>query len=301
MHLLKITLFLCIGLVISVTQPATAELYVDFKADVRHENNISHGGLQKDRLSDTVFSVDSAANYFFQMGKNTGFTLKTFAAYDIHQTYKNLDHATLGLESRFHFKPALAYTAPWHAIHLRLANQHYPDSTLRDNYHTDIELVSGKRLTDRISLKAGIGHTRQKTNDKKGLMPATTLRNPAVFDTESSRVFLGMDYRLDQLTFYSKYQYETGDIVSTRTSTEALNGHYDAWYWDDDLSPNTDGERRWAYRIDGRSRIFDLGMNYALKRSVSIDLLLRHVDTDAVGNNDYDNFSTHLGVFYRWK
>lgn len=268
------------------------EVVYDFGVDTSHTDNVGRAQRDSDRLSDQLVTSFGSVTFNRELGAHSGISLKALAEYVKHDEYQRLDHYNLGLGATLRFKPDLAYGAPWYSLGARWTNIEYPDSELRDGNLFDAEAMVGKRLTDRILVKGGLGYSSQYVSGGP---------SPRVFDTETKSAFLGLDYQFRNLVFYGQYRLQSGDVVSTSTMNPTMSGHYKTYWMDDAIGPDALGNTRYAYRIEGDTQLLDLGVNYAFSRSTALDLALRQVEVDAAGDNRYDAFSAHLGLFFRFK
>jgi hypothetical protein len=290
-----------IVLVLTVLSAAAqaAEVFADFSLDSHYDDNIGRAEMPGDILSDEVVSLKATGNFSHQFGDTSGVTLRGTLEHHDFQFYDGLDHYRFGLGANFRFKPDLGDLAPWYALDASVMASEYSNSSLRDGYTWDVEGTVGKRFTDRLLLKAGFGYSRHTpTNTKIVLFPIWTTHT---FETENSRIFMGLDYNYKGSTLYAKHSRSTGDVMSTSVRHAKIHSVHDDWWVDDAIGPDASGNPRWAYRIKGDTQLSELGINQVITRSTALDLMLRYVDVAAVNDNQYDNFSAHLGLFYRWK
>lgn len=282
---------LLIPLLTSLSTPLFAvERFFDFGIDLGYEDNVGRAQQAADIISDQMITTFGSASFNVQLGERSGVTFKALAEYVKHDKLSGLDHYNLGLSANLRLKPNLAYTAPWFSLGAKLTKADYLDSQLRDGYLFDLEAMVGKRFTDRILAKAGIGYSNR-----------TADQDNSPFDHENRRLFAGLDYHYKKLTFYGQYTYQDGPVVSTSGPNPYMGNYYQIRQYDDAIGYDANGKRRYAYRIDADTRITDLGVNYAISRSTALDLMLRQVESEAGGNNRYDNFSAHAGLFFRFK
>jgi hypothetical protein len=293
---------------LSLPLPLSAEVYIGGGVDVQHEDNIGRAEFDIDRLSDTITTTNITANYFQQLGLTSGLTLKAFAEYADHQHYDRLDHYNLGVAANFRLKPDLSFTAPWYSLTAKLTHAEYPDSDIRSGNILDFEGMIGQRFTDRILGKIGMGYNRHFAEDNN--LPGGN--NPDdVFNYDNTRLFAGLDYRYKKITLYGQYTYQVGSVVSTATPTANIINNADAIVLDEDIGPSgttlagvTPGpipNNRFAYKLDADTQIGDIGINFAINRSLALDAMVRYVDVAARGDNNYDNYSAHLGLIFCWK
>ncbi|MBF0469747.1 MAG: hypothetical protein HQL48_00070 [Gammaproteobacteria bacterium] len=303
-----ITFFLCTLLVIS--PPSLAKVAVNLSVESRYEENIARVASPTTALSDQILQTKIGVGSLWIRGNHSGFNLSASASYLDHLRYGGLDHLLFETSLRWRFKPDLAFSAPWYGVRFSLSHHNYPGSELRDGNGYDLEASGGKRLSDRILIRVGVGHSRFVPNDGAGVERSWlgSTQSSSVFKTETSRIFAGLDYRLWKATLYSQLTYQRGDLLSamgyaspsvwgnpvTLSGLEQTLGHSQAYFADDAL-PLV------IYRLDGSAHIADVGFNYPVNRYLALDLMLRVVESSAENDMDYSNRSAHLGLFYRWK
>lgn len=274
-----------VPLKVSAVQP-----YFDLSIDLGHDDNIGRAQQSADILSDRFLAAAASANLRFLLGEKAGLTLKAQAEQVKHQSYQGLDHLNLGVKASFKLKPDLSYSAPWYSLSLAYTDARY-QSALRDGSIFDAELTVGKRFTDRILAKVGLGYSERD---------AEVAASP--FDFQNRSLFAGADYHYGKFTLYAEHRYIDGPLVSTSGPNANLGmQYYQLRAVDDAIGADSQGNTRYAYRIDAKTQLTDLGVNYAVSRGTAVDFALRNVDTDASGNNAYDSFSAHLGLYFRFK
>ncbi|MBF0254935.1 MAG: hypothetical protein HQL47_00420 [Gammaproteobacteria bacterium] len=306
-------LLLGLGLTLALAaSPALARTFFDFQLDANYEDNVGRAEADADRLSDRSHSLGAAVKSFHLLGDHAGVTFKGSVEQVDFARLDGLDRLNLGLGANLRYKPDLAYGAPWYGLNLNLTQSNF-DSSLRDGVTLDLEAMAGKRFTDRILGKLGLGYNEHFVSNDLG--PKVGKSDPEVFATQNTRLFAGLDYNLSNWVVYANYTYQVGDVVSTSTPTAKAIAAADAIWKDDAIGPSytttapaypggmvgSMQQARYAYRIDADTQIADVGFNYAITRSTALDFMLRYVDVQGEGGNDYDNYSAHLGLYYRLK
>lgn len=276
---------LAIGCGVSLPLLATKPYY-DLGVDLSHSDNLGNAPYAGDKLSSHQYSARASVGQNLLLTTHSGLLWKGAIKTRQDAKYRGLDHHTLSAAASYKIKPDLAYSAPWYSLGFTYAATIYPDSKLRDARILELELLGGKRLTDRIQAKAGLSYRQQD---------AQQAYSP--FEQDQQRLLLGLDYHYQRLSVYTYYNYIDGHIAST---VSGMCGAYLYCASDDALLQNKDGDMLYAYRRKAQTHLVDLGFNYAFSRSTSLDLMLRRIDARASGYN-YEQHSAHLGLFYRIK
>jgi len=291
-----VRLLLTLSLFWGAQSSFAARPFFDLGVDIAHDDNIGRAELDSDRLSDKFVNVSGSINYLHQIDYNSGLVFKALAEWIDYQHYYGLDHYVLGLSATYRYKPELTYTSPWFSFGLKAKRLQYHDSEMRNGYTYEAEAMAGKRFTDRIMGKVGLAHhERIARTDEKGLL------GEKLFETQTTKAFVGLDYFLDKFIFYGQYTFQNGDVISTGMATRQIVLATDEIQQDDAIGRDSNNNIRWAYRLTGDTHIGDIGFNYSLSRAAALDFTVRAVEVKAAGGNTYDNYSAHLGLLYRLK
>jgi len=289
-------LTLLLSLILGIPSSYAARPFFDLGIDVGHDNNIGRAEEDSDILSDKFLTASVSANYLHQIDYNSGIVFKALAEWIDYQHYYALDHYVLGLSATYRFKPDLTYTAPWYSLGITGKRLEYHDSELRNGYTLEAQAMAGKRFTDRVMGKIGLAHhERLARTDEEGLL------GEKLFETQTTKAFVGMDYFWDKFIFYGQYTFQTGDVISTGRATRKVVLASDEIQQDDAIGRDKNNNIRWAYRLKGDTHIGDIGVNYSLSRAAALDFTVRAVEVKAAGGNRYDSYSAHLGLLYRFK
>lgn len=256
---------------------------LDIEMGYRFDDNLSRGEMQRDQLSDQALDFGLNAGFTQMLTPNSGLRLNVFARQTTQQRYHDLDRLSLGAEARYRIQPVAGYTAPWIELGAGYEHQDYRDSDLREGEVWNATLQLGKRFTDRIAGRIGLGREWRDASDLD------------VFEWQRTRQFVLLEYKagLDS-TLYLQLQREDGDQVFTATPGPAYRTYAKA-YADDPAF----GVRR-AYRMDAISRSLDLGWHLPFKVG-AMDLGVRHFQADADGGHTYEDSELRLGWTYRFQ
>ncbi len=274
-----------------------ARPYYDLSLDLGHEENLLRAEAESDRLEDTTVNLSAAVGYPVLLGEHSGLYLRGAVESSEHQTYGRFDNLRVGGSATWRYKPDLSFTAPWYSLGLKVTDWEYHRSELRDSIIWEVEAMTGKRFTDRISAHLGAAYgERHATTDQRGLIAGERL-----FDMTNRRWFAGLDYQLGPLTLYGRLTRQTGDVVSSAVSTRKVVLASEEIQFDDAAPIAANGRFRFGYRLNAVTRLLDLGANYALSRSSAIDVAIQYADVDGSGGNDYDNLMIHAAYMHRFK
>jgi len=293
-------LIAAVFLFLQIIPSYAAKPFFDFGLNFSHEDNIGRAEQNQDIHSDNILNLSAAASYMHQLGYNSGVLLKAGGQWSDYNKFTKLDNLMLDITATYKYKPNLHYTSPWFSLGIRLSESIYNKSDLRDNYAVHVDVMSGKRFTDRILLKTGLGYKHQNARtDQVGLLGGK------LFDIEYHKAFIGADYFYKQSIFYTQYTYQNGDVVSSSsTPTRKIVIASDEVQWDDALTDDSlvnSSYGVYGYRLDATTHIVDFGINYALNRASALDLNIQYINVRGDGGNNYTNYVANIGLLYRFK
>jgi hypothetical protein len=272
--------------------------FYDLAINFAHEDNIGRSEKSDDIFSDNIVSYFGSANYLHQLNNNSGILFGSSAQWEDYSKTDKLDNFSFDVGVTYKYKPDLHYTSPWYSLGFKASRASYNKSELRDNYAFAVDVMAGKRITDRIMLKAGIAYKDQTaTTDQSGLLGGK------LYDIEYSKVFLGADYFYKQFIFYGQYTFQDGDVVSSsgKPTWNSKIGLAAKEIQRDDALSDDDWNGVYGYRLNAHTHIIDLGVNYALNRESALDFTIQLVEVRGDGDNNYHNYGANLGYFYRFK
>lgn len=253
-----------------------------------YDDNLSRGQLKSDIKDDTALVVAAGGGQFLHWGSGTQAVLKLNVRKETYFQYEGLSNLGLGLNASVRTKFGLGADAPW----LRLSA-----ATTRLEYHNDIRsgwlnvggLAVGKRVSDRLDLRAQYQFERKTVDDAVAVVPGIS---GEVFDLTSRTVSLGAEFALTERTALScSYDRRTGDIASSTKINLATFRVSDAVNRDPVFGPGVFG-----YRLHAVTHSIGLGGSYALGPNQALDLRWRrHL---SYGTNDVDYYGSSVQATY---
>jgi len=263
---------------------ATRPFTVDLSAGLSRDDNITNGKNSKDVEQDSQFNVAATARYTIATSDISNLAISGRLALQQYRAFDKLNNTDLSLLLSYQVQPDRAYTSPWYMLSARSGSRQY-DSDLRDNRYYEIILGLGKRLTDRSTLRAGLGKFSSNADN-------------AIFDMDYSRLYVNLDLKLQQKNIvYGTLSYYRGDVISTNTPLHPTELNSIPWI-DDDAYPGLSNP--WTYRLDANTLVLQLGDNYVMSSQQSIDASISYYDSDAGNNFTYNRSILQLNYLLRF-
>lgn len=260
---------------LSLSTPAVAFEWPAFNLDIAvvGDDNLNRAQQKTDISEDRFYDLRSNASYFFELNPLHALIASGTLSSEKYTDFTGLNKLATGLGLTWQFMTRTGFDAPVYAISLAVEAADYK-TDIRDNRNTRLSAEMNQRLTDRITATYGL-NTRRSAADSE------------VFDTRESRLFTNFDYVFNiDTTIYSTLSFIFGDIVSTaRPTLNILN-------WAEVLQPDNAfggiSDNAIAYRLDARTRVLSLGINYAINEHHSLDFSSLFIKAAADGNIEYD-------------
>lgn len=261
-----------------------ASTHVDLELSAWHDDNLSRAESGRDIFSDNVFDLGVTVTHSVMLTPNSGLRLKGGLNLTEHAEYTELNRLSANIGASYRFQPVAGYTEPWIELGATLERESYRDSDIRDGRLLAAEAIVGKRFTDRIGGRAGIGWERRWADDAQ------------VFEWQRHRIFAMADYKLGlESTLYASLSRDFGDQVFTATPNPDF-GDYAKAIANDPVF----GARR-AYRLGAVSDTLELGVSMPLNPSNTLDVGLRRFRADADGDHIYDDTVLRASWLYRFR
>jgi len=259
-------------------------------------NNINYSAFSSDRLSDHTVVPSLVFGRYLQLGNVTRLSLTGEVEAGKFGKYDKLDYFQVGATAGLHHKLGLGAEAPWVRGHLSVWSLNV-DSDMRDStiYETGVQI--GKRFSPQFDGHMGLTYRSRNGNSGPVVMPAFSTE---VFDQKNVTLSAVGSYLLtEQAVLTFGYAFRNGDFDSSCTganvtSVLAAEGAYvkalafDDAYW----------LTRCAYKLEGKTRVYTLGLNYALGPNASLRVGVERQD----GKGDvlsYADTIARLGFVYR--
>ncbi len=264
---------------------------------VLYDDNVSRAILSEDIESDTILNLGLSASYSLHQDEHSLFRFSAGIDGYQYQDFDRLSNMILNTRVDYEIQPGHGYTAAWYLISLEYSFANY-QSRLRDSDGFSLEVASGKRFTDRISLRAGLVFESFEADADE-------------FDQDNTRLYLSTDYSLnDDNILYFTLAYTNGDTAtSTRDLTAAAKtlpvqryGHH--LPNEISLTPLRSDDafqNGFVYKLDTTAISLQIGDNIALSSHQSIDASVFYYNTDSDGADSYDGMIFQLSYLHRFE
>ena len=280
----------CLSLVLFILNTtqgyAASPLNFTLTAGFISDNNITRAELDEDILKDSIISAATYADYTLNINKTSSVLLTGLLEFNQHQDFDKLNNTRIGFGGSYRLQPDTHFTAPWYSISFNYQDWNY-SSDMRSSSVLKLDFELGKRLTDKMGLRAGLGIESRDADS-------------VIFSSDNSRFYANLDFKLSQKnTLYTSLFYNDGDTVSTvkDSSPTAIKLDSLSVPWQiDDAFPST----WWSYKLDASTTGLSVGNNYALSSVQSIDVSILYHNTSAYGGSDYTGLITELRYFYQF-
>lgn len=279
--------FVLLPVFYSAASLAASPVQFDVSAGFSRDDNITRAELDTDIVEDDIISAGASASYKLAINDISYTSFKASVDLSQYQDFDKLSSTVLGLQATYHIKPSAGYTAIRYFV-LAAYDQRMVDSDQREGSAIELRAGLSKRLTDRISFRAGLGRESISADS-------------SVFDEDNTKIYVDFDYRLtDNNTLYFTVSTIDGDVVATAVpTTKLVNATRPEDRVRDDaflaLAPD-----RWAYRLSADTNAFTLGDTYSIDSMQAIDISVFYYDTSAYQDNDYSGTIIDLSYIYRF-
>ncbi len=257
---------------------------MDAELSLRHDNNVSRAENGRDVVSDDVAGLDLTLRRNFMLGEHSGVQLRGGVRFAQFARFDELSHLDFNLAALYRIQPVKTYTAPWFEAALGAERQEYRDSDIREGDKLNLDLVVGKRFTDRLRLRAGYGWERRFADAGE------------VFAWRRRTAHVAADFRVSpRLTLYGEASRSLGDQVFTATPALAFRNAAKA-IADDPVF----GARR-AYRLGAQANLVELGGSFNINANNTLDVGMRRFEIEADGGHNYDGMEVRASWLYRFQ
>jgi hypothetical protein len=282
MHLNKLCLLTLLMACANAAQAAAT--HVDLELAIRHDNNLSRAESGRDILSDNVLDLGITATQSILLTPYSGLRIKGGLHLAQHAEYTDLDQLSANAGFSYRIQPVAGYTAPWMELGASLERKNHRNSNIRDGEVLAAEAMVGKRFTDRIGGRIGIGWEKRWADEAE------------VFEWNRHRIFALADYRAGlDTTIYASVSRDFGDQVFTATPAPSFRTVARAIADDPAF-----GARR-AYRLDAVSTTLELGVSMPVNASNVLDFGARHFRAEADGSHTYNDTELRASWLYRFR
>lgn len=258
--------------------------HVDAEFSLRHDNNISRAEASRDQFSDKVAGLDLAASRSLMLTEHSGLQLRVGAHLREFARFDDLSHVSMDIGALYRIQPVKSYTAPWFEVAAGWERFRFQGSDFRDGDQWSLDLGVGKRITDKLKVRAGYGWEYRNAEERE------------VFEWHRRTLRLSADFRVTPaLTLYGAAIRTAGDQVFTATPAPAFRSAAKAI-----VDDPTFGARR-AYRLGAEADVLELGWSYQLNPSQTLDVGVRRFDIEADGDHRYGGAELRASWLYRFQ
>lgn len=257
----------------------------DLAASAVYDSNVNNG--DDESRSDKFASVSGKVIYQHLLGPLSALQFQAAVEAERYDRYDGLDNETVGGKLSYNVLSGRGFFAPAYTVFASVTEK-FSESEIRDSTTGVLGADVSKWLTSKVNVTGGIDVTVQQAEG-------------TVFDTDSARVFVNLDYLLQSNTIlYSTAAFIYGDTVSTGPpSLDAIN-EADAIELDDAFGGDKVVPNQLAYRLEAKTAVLTIGANIPLTNTLSLDISVRGIHADADGNNEYDRGIASISLFGRF-
>jgi hypothetical protein len=293
-----------LGVLVGLTVGGVSAVHADWQewitdVDIRYasQDNLNYSATRfTEQKRDSAVAPKITFGRFNQLSDATRLRLTGEVEAGKFDKFDKLDYVQVGATTALTRKLGLGARAPWVQGHVSLWSLNV-DSNMRDSTIYEIGVKTGKRFTPRFDGQIGLAyHSR---DGKSGPVVDPTI-STEVFDQDNVTLSLEGGYLITEnsaLTF--GYSRRDGEFNSTCTGTSLAQVQavekVKALAFDDERFglplPVC------AYKIDGKTDTFSLGINIGIGRKASLRIGIERQD----GKGDvleYDNTVARIGFVY---
>jgi hypothetical protein len=274
------TLALCLVTVVFPTGgPLRAAVVADFQAGTAYDDNLNRA--QSDGRSDTALVFTGSAGARVQIGANGSVTFNGTLEGQSFDEIDGLNRISPGAAVSLRVKTRVGARVPWYQVILASAFQDFKDSAREGQFYQG-RIRGGWFIGDRAGFTA------------EG---AYSIRNAslAVFDQNAVSFSLGADLPVGEWgVIFGGYQVRRGDVVSSTPPDPEVLAEAKERAPDPVFGPSSV-----AYRLEATSHDLHVGINAALGRHLSAELILERLLALAGGGIDYRVNQARAGILYR--
>ena len=250
-------LMLAAALIFVAAADANADWVREFRAEGLYNSNVSRSNREEDRLDDFAFGASVRFGKFthFDSADRLRFTFTLDLDSQAFAEFDDFNNISAGATGSLRYRFGVGASAPFIRVEGGLRWTDFNDE-LQDGVRSELAVVVGKRIFERLELQAGyvFDHTQTRTSlyDQQG--DGFFVR--AAFDLTSST----------QLT--AEYSFRDGEVVSynvpPRPDLVALANTR--------LDVNNFGTPYVAYNLDATTQRGAFGIHQAITRNVGVSV-----------------------------
>ena len=256
---------------------ARADWIVDVDAGVLHDSNLNNA--ERGRVSDSALSALLIAGQRVQLTRDLSLTATAEFRGEAYRHVNGMDNISAGVSLALRRKLGLGAAVPWLRLDASAARLEY-DVDVRDGWIYRASLAAGQRFAQQWELQARYG-LEARTADQATAVVRGIPGN--AFELRNHGAALDVRYSPNDMTLlFAAYGWRHGDVVSTSTPSRKIFGASSAITRDPAFGSDT-----FAYRLDGVSHLFSVGVSQAIGSSAALSLSYQHQITHAEGDNRY--------------
>ncbi len=275
------TTFKIISLFLGVSASASGEWYSSMEGKYKYNNNLNNG-VSGDTVDDSIFALTAVGGKYFQLNDHYKFSIQSEFDGEVYDRFKGMNNIVLGGSAALTKKWALGLYAPWTSLSFRGSYLDY-NNQVRSGSKLHVQLSSGKRITERLSVWADLQFEKRFTDSNVIVDQGVS---GAVYNLTNKHFKLNSVYVFNSGLFIkSSYQFRQGDVVTT-TLKENVNSNIDAVTTavteDSTFGPNAE-----AYRLTGITHILSASVSKVIMPHWLMSVEYQYVMIYGKGNNNY--------------
>jgi hypothetical protein len=270
-----------IGLSLCVSASASAEWYSTVEGKYKYSNNLNNG-ISNDTVDDSIFALSAVGGKYFQLNDHDKLSIQSQFNGEVYDRFKGMNNLDLGGSLALTRKWALGLYAPWTSLSFGGAYLDY-NNQVRSGSKFHVQLSSGKRITERLSVWADLQFDKRFTDYNVIVDQGVS---GSVYNLTNKSFKLNTLYLFDSGLFIkSSYQFRQGDVVTTTLKNNA-NPNIDAVTTAASLDA-TFGSQAEAYRLTGTTHILNAGVSKVIMPHWLMSVEYQYVMIYGKGNNNY--------------
>lgn len=275
--------------------------YYNLNSGLVLDNNLSNGSRNQDKTNDYAIEAELVASRSFKLSEQSGMVIHTSALVREQFNYDDLSQLKLNAGLRYRIQPVVSFTSPWIEVAIDVNRLNYRDSKIRDGWLSAIGLNVGKNFTDRISVTTGWRYESRYADHSN------------VYRWNHNIFKVTGDYQFNNYTrIYGGFSRIYGDQISTMqfpsrfVNYENWKGLYNKNYFnnakafDRDTAFENGNNIHEAYRVDAKTNVIELTINYAVKSDLAVDLNVRQYKSIINGGISYESLNITIGTLYQF-
>jgi hypothetical protein len=258
---------------------ARSEWNVGAAADVRHDDNAGNAASAADIVGDSILGARLSLFQLFPIGGRYSLTLAGGIAGEHYDRLDGLSNASVSAKIAVKRKWGLGAFVPWARIEGSFTRAAFDDA-YRNAWIYRGAISTGRRLDERWNLTAEYAFERRACESQPREVPGLS---GDAFSQSSHNLAATVEYSwLAGSVLTLGLLLRHGDVVSTTQASLRIFASSRALAEDPAF-----GSDAYAYRLDGTTVGFKLGISYPPTPHSSIGIDFRRFETHADGGNDY--------------